>query len=332
MRFISFIIPCYNSEHTLGKVIGEIDQTVSATDKYEIVLVNDHSKDSVWKIIEGLTNQRTNIVGVDFADNFGQHSALMAGYRMAKGDIIVSLDDDGQTPVNEVYKLINKLEEGYDAVYAKYYKKRESLFRRLGSQVAWWMSRTMINRPKDVTGCSYFVMRRYIMEEVIRYQNCYPYVFGLVIRSTKNIANVYVEHRERAHGRSGYSIKKLLSLWMNGFTAFSVKPLRMAGFIGYLLAIIGFIAMIVIVVKKIMNPSIVTGWSSVMSVVLIVGGVILIMLGIMGEYIGRIYICLNNSPQYVIKRQIDRRGQDKAENMESREFLYECATGKERNE
>ena len=126
--------------------------------------------------------------------------------------------------------------------------------------------------------------------------------------------------------------KKLLSLWMNGFTAFSVKPLRIAGFIGYLLAMIGFIAIIAIVVKKIMNPSIAAGWSSVMSVVLIVGGVILIMLGIMGEYIGRIYICLNNSPQYVIKEQIDRRGQDKMENMGSREFLYECATGKERGE
>ena len=230
----------------------------------------------------------------------------MAGYREAKGDIIVSLDDDGQTPVNDVYKLIDKLNEGYDAVYARYYEKKESFFRKLGSKTASWMSRTMLNRPKSITGSSYFVMRRYIMEEVIRYENAYPYVFGLVLRGTKNIANVCVDQRERAYGRSGYNIKKLISLWLNGFTAFSVKPLRVAGIIGYLFALIGFVAMIAIVFRKITYPNIAIGWSSVMSIILIVGGLILIMLGVIGEYIGRIYICLNRSPQYVIKSKIGK--------------------------
>ena len=325
MQFISFVIPCYNSKHTLEQVIEEIDRTVSGVEEYEIVLVNDCSKDGVWNVIERLASQRNDIIAVDFADNFGQQSALMAGYRMARGDIIVSLDDDGQTPVDEVYKLIDKLSEGYDAVYAKYHTKKASLFRRFGSQVAWWMSRMMLNRPKEVTGCSYFVMRRYIMEEVIRYKNCYPYVFGLVVRSTKNIANVHVNHRERAYGRSGYNMKKLVSLWMNGFTSFSVKPLRIAGIMGYLLAMIGFIAMLVIAVQKILNPNIAAGWSSTMSLVLLVGGVNLIMLGIMGEYIGRIYICLNNSPQYVIKRTIDRRERGEIEHLESEQSAFAYA-------
>lgn len=311
MRLISFVIPCYNSEHTLEKVVEEIEHTVSENDQFEIILVNDCSKDNVWKVIERLAEERDNIAGIDLADNFGQHAALMAGYRKARGDIIVSLEDDGQTPVNEVYSLIDKLNEGYDAVYARYYEKKESLFRRLGSRIAWWMSKTMIDRPKDVTGSGFFVMRRYIMEEVIRYENAYPYVFGLVLRSTKNIANVYVAQRERAFGRSGYNLKKLFSLWLNGFTAFSVKPLRVTGIMGFLFALIGFTAMLVIVIRKIIYPDIAIGWSSVMSVILIVGGVILIVLGIIGEYIGRIYICLNRSPQYVVKRNIDKRKENK---------------------
>lgn len=321
MRLVSFVIPCYGSEYTLEKVIDEIEETISVKDAYEIILINDHSKDHVWETIKKLAREKDNIVGIDLTRNFGQHAALMAGYCQAKGDIIVSLDDDGQTPVDEVYKLIDKLNEGYDAVYARYYKKMQNPLRNLGSKIASWMSRVMIGRPKDVTGCSYFVMRRYIMEEVLRYKNCYPYVFGLVIRATNNVANVYVNHRKRLMGKSGYSMSKLLNLWMNGYTSFSVKPLRMAGMIGYFLTGLGFVAMIIMFIRKLLNPDIAIGWSSVMIVEIFIGSVILITLGIVGEYIGRIFICINSSPQYVVKELIDRRKHvqqiEKGENIES---------------
>lgn len=308
MQFISFVIPCYNSEHTLGQVVAEIENTVSAEDNYEIILVNDCSKDGVWGVIKNLAKDKSNIVGINLASNFGQHAALMAGYRRAQGDIIVSLDDDGQSPVNEVYKLIDKLNEGYDVIYARYgknrYDKKGSWLRKFGSMMSTWIARVMIHQPKDITGSSFFVMKRYIMDEVIQYKNPYPYMFGLVVRCTKNIENVCVTQRDRAYGHSGYNLKKLLSLWINEFTAFSVMPLRIADIAGVTFSILGFIAMLLIIIRKCLNPEVAIGWSSVMSLVLMVGGIILLILGLIGEYVGRIYICINNAPQYVIRETI----------------------------
>lgn len=305
MQFLSFVIPCYNSEHTLERVIAEIDDTVSRDDRYEIILVDDHSSDGVWEIIKKLARQRDDIVGVRFADNFGQHAALMAGYRKAQGDLIVSLDDDGQSPVDKVYLLIDKIKEGYDAVYARYpdkkYGKKESWFRKLGSSMALQMGRIMLNAPKDVAGSSFFVMRRYIMDEVIRYENSYPYVAGLVIRGTKNITDVCVEQRERAYGHTGYNFKKLFALWLNGFTAFSVKPLEIGIYSGIILGLLGFLGVIVTIIRKLINPGVAAGWSSLICIMLILGGMILVMLGLIGEYVGRIYMCINNAPQYVIR-------------------------------
>lgn len=314
MRYISFVIPCYNSEHTIKQVVQQIDDAI-LDDMYEIILVNDCSTDLVWEVISDLAEGRDDIVGINLASNFGQHAALMAGYRVAHGDIIVSLDDDGQSPINEVYKLINKLDEGYDVVYAKYndkkYERRESALRRLGSSLATLMARTLLNQPKNVEGSSFYAMRRYILDEVVRYENAYPFLFGLVIRATRNIANVVVEQNERSYGHSGYTLSKLFSLWMNGFTAFSVKPLRIADVIGCFFALAGFIVMTIVVIRKLVFPDIAIGWSSIMSLMLIVAGITLLMLGLMGEYIGRIYICINKSPQYVIKTLVDNRSGSK---------------------
>lgn len=308
MQFISFVIPCYNSEHTLGQVVAEIENTVSAEDNYEIILVNDCSKDGVWGVIKNLAKDKSNIVGINLASNVGQHAALMAGYRRARGDVIVSLDDDGQSPVNEVYKLIGKLNEGYDVIYAQYgknkYEKKRSWLRKLGSKMSTLIARVMIDQPKDITGSSFFVMKRYIMEEVIRYENPYPFMLGLVIRGTKNIGNVRVTQRERTYGHSGYNLKKLFSLWMNEFTAFSVMPLRIADIMGFAFSAMGFIAMLFIIIRKCLHPEVAIGWSSVISLILMMGGVILLILGLIGEYIGRIYICINNAPQYVVRETV----------------------------
>ena len=150
-------------------------------------------------------------------------------------------------------------------------------------------------------------VRRFIVDEMIKYENSFPYVIGLVLRSTKNIANVDVTHRNRMEGTSGYSLNKLIALWLNGFTAFSVKPLRLASLIGILFAVIGFICTITLVMNKLLHPTtVLLGWSSTMSVMMLLGGIILIVLGIIGEYIGRIYICINKSPQYVIKEKIGK--------------------------
>jgi len=303
---ISFVIPCYCSEFTLEAVVDELINTIEGIYDYEIILVNDYSKDHTLDVIRGLCRKSKRIKGISFSKNFGQHSALMAGYRSASGDIIVSLDDDGQTPGKDCLRLIEPIiKENYDIVMAQYENKKHSCFKKFGSYINELMARILLNKPKNIYCSSFCAYRRFVIEEIVRYENPYPYLEGLVMRTTLNIANVIVEHRDRQAGRTTYSFRKLLKLWINGFTAFSVKPLRIASVLGVLMAIAGFIYALYIVIRKCVCPDISMGWSSIMAGQFIIGGSILCVLGLIGEYIGRIYICLNNSPQYVVKETIN---------------------------
>jgi len=307
MEKVSFVIPCYRSALTLEKVVSEITGTMETMKEkysYELILVNDCSPDDTFDVIRRLTRDRDEITGVNLARNFGQHAALMAGFHFCTGDITVCLDDDGQTPADEVGKLLEKLEEGYDAVYARYQHKKHSAFRNMGSYMNEEMARFLLGKPKELYVSSYFAVKRFVMDEMLRYQNPYPYVIGLVLRATKRITNVDVVHRQREQGTSGYDFGKLVSLWLNGFTAFSVKPLRVATAIGGVCAIAGFIYGIYTIIKKFVNPLVPLGWSSTMAALMFIGGMMMLMQGLVGEYIGRIYISMNSAPQYVIREVI----------------------------
>lgn len=330
MNKISYVIPCYRSEQTLAGVVAEIDEAMAEycqkekPASYEIIMVNDGSPDDTWGAIRRLCEgespddpgtavtgkqeapARGRRIGISFARNFGQHAALMAGIRRADGDVIVCLDDDGQTPANEVSKLLAAIEAGADVVYASYGgRKQHSGLRNLGTAMNEKMTEVLLGKPKELFVSSYFAMRRFVAEEVRRYDNSYPYLIGLVLRSTKNIVNVEVTHRRRERGQSGYTFSKLLGLWMNGFTAFSVKPLRIATAIGGASAIAGFLYGIYTIIKRLVRPDIPMGFSALMSAVVFFGGMILLLLGLAGEYIGRTYISTSNAPQYVIRETVD---------------------------
>lgn len=307
MTLLSFVIPCYKSEKTIAKVVDEIKSTVALRDNYdyEIILVSDASPDNVYSVICDLAKVDNKIKGINFSRNFGQHAALLAGMRKSSGDIVITLDDDGQTPACELFKLVNKLDEGFDVVFAKYDSKKHSAFRNFGSRVNSIMMENLINKPRGIAANSYIAIKRFVIEEMVQYPNAFPYIAGLIFRSTLNIGDVLVHHREREHGTSGYNFKRLFGLWLNGFTAFSVKPLRIGTYIGALTAIIGFIYGIYIFISKLLNPAMSLGYASIMVTILFLGGTILMVLGLIGEYIGRIYICINQSPQYVIKQTIN---------------------------
>lgn len=306
MEKLSFVIPCYGSETTIEIVVNEIRETLKQRPEYdyEIILVNDCSPDRVWPRIRALALADSHITGIDLAKNFGQHAALMAGYRHCTGDLIISLDDDGQTPACELFTLVDKMTEGWDVVYASYAHKMHSGFRNFGTWMNERMTESLIGKPKGLRVTSYFIMRRFIADEILRYENAYPYIEGLIFRATRNIANVPVTHHERMVGESGYTFSKLLALWFNGFTAFSVKPLRIATFCGSACACIGFLYGIYVVIRKLVDSSIEMGWSSIIASIFFLGGLILIMLGMIGEYIGRIYISINNAPQYTIRQVV----------------------------
>lgn len=303
-RKLSFVIPCYRSEKTVMKVVEEIETTVTQRPEYdyEIILVNDGSPDNVWNVIKERTKVDDKVIGINLTKNFGQHSALMAGYNNVSGDIIISLDDDGQTPACDVYKLIDGLDKGYDIVYAQYPEVKQSLFRRWGSHFAKRMTDYMFSYKDNNRASSFFVAKRFIIDEMIRYKNPYPYLVGLVLRTTRNFGFVDIEQRKRYEGKSGYSLKSLISLWVNGFTAFSIKPLEIGAYLGFITAALGFLFAIITVIRKLfITPDMEAGWSSIISIMLVIGGIIMIMLGLIGEYIGRIYICINDSPQFVVK-------------------------------
>ena len=317
---LSFVVPCYGSEKTIENVICEIETVLSQRNEieYEIITVNDGSPDNELGVLRKLSVEHNELVIADLSKNMGKHSAVMAGFSLVTGDIVVCLDDDGQCPMNELWKLIDALDNNYDISMAKYYEKKQSLFKNFGSMINSTMTKIMLGKPRDLIFSNFFVIRRYIVDEMIRYKNAYPYLEGLILRTTRRIICVEMEERQRFAGDGHFTLGKSLALWVNGFTAFSVKPLRISTIMGCITALAGIIFGIYVVIRKLVIPEVAVGYSSIMAAVMFIGGTIMMMLGMIGEYIGRIYICMNNSPQYVIREIIRNTENKMAENkMES---------------
>lgn len=296
-------------------MIDEIENKMRERPEYafEIITVNDHSPDQVLGTLRKAADSRPYLKIVDLAKNFGQHAAMMAGLSFAGGDEMVFLDDDFQCPVDRLWDLLAPLDQGYDVSLAQYQfeERKESFFRVLGSRLNDKMMCMLLDKPKDLRMTNFIAIKAFIAQEVLRYKNPYPYIDGLLLRSTQKIANVPMKDRERLSGTSGYTFRKLISLISNGFTAFSITPLRIATFVGGFSSVGGFLMGAYIVIRKLLNPlSIDAGYSSLMAVILFIGGMIMIMLGICGEYIGRIYISINNSPQYVIRNVYNMEQED----------------------
>lgn len=304
-KLLSFVIPCYRSELTIEKVYREIVDTVAQRPgyTYEIIAVNDCSPDGVLRVLHRLAQEDKRFKVINLAKNFGKHSAVMAGFAHVRGEYIVNLDDDGQCPVDQLWKLVDAVAlEDYDCATAAYPKKEEALWKKLGSWMNTQMVNALIEPPKGVVLENFAVLRRYVCDEVVQYRNPYPYVAGLVLRATHRITMVPMEERPRGDGKgSGFTFGKSISLFLNGMTAFSIKPLRIALVLGVLFACMGFLFGLYIVIRKLLHPEILIGYSSLMAVQLFSSGIVMAILGMIGEYVGRIYISLNNSPQYVVR-------------------------------
>ncbi len=305
---ISFIIPCYGSEKTVGIVIDEIDETVKQNPAYdyEVIAVNDHSPDNVWEVLKGIAEKNKKVKLINLAKNMNRPGALMAGLSKVDGDYVILMDDDGQCPMESLWKLMKPLEEGHDVSIAKYPSYKQSAFKSFGTIVNRKMTEIIMEKPKDMSFTNFTAMKRYIAEEIKKYKNPYPYMTGLLLRTTSDIVNVEMEERERITGSTNFTFIKMLNLWINGFTAFSIKPLRISTFIGVITAALGFLYGLFIIINKLfIHTSIMAGYSSIMAVMLFIGGIIMIMLGMIGEYLGRIYISINSSPQFVIKETVN---------------------------
>lgn len=303
---ISVVIPCYNSEASIERVV---EATIEEFKKmkqydYEFVLVNDHSKDGTFQAITRLAQKYPFVKGVDLMRNFGQHNALMAAFHYTEGDYIVGMDDDFQTHPSQMPKLIEKIQEGYDLVYGQYGKRKNSLLKNLSSWFNKVTVRILIGRPKDVVSSNFWVIIKAVRNELVNYTNYNPYVDALFYRTTHNIADVPIEHFKRESGTSNYTFSKLVHLWM-AYWNYSVVPLRLSSIMGMCFAGVGFLSAIVTFIRKLLNPAMTAGWASIICLMTMFFGLVLMVLGIIGEYLGKIMLSINNTPQYIVRSTLN---------------------------
>lgn len=301
----SIVIPCYNSSHTIRDVVEQTSEVMTQIGRtpFEFILVDDFSPDdgATVRELHGLANDFDFVTVVELAMNSGQHNATMAGLNFASGDTIISMDDDMQTHPSQLPKLFEEFDKGYDIVYGHYDDKKHSGFRNFGSWVNFTTVRILIGKPKDLKTSSFWIIKKFVRDYVIEYKNKYTHLQGLFLRTTKNISSISVEHFERAYGTSNYTFKKLIELWSN-VMGYSILPLRVASRFGTLIAVIGLIGAIVVFLRKFINPSLALGWTSIMFTLFFFSGVIMMFLGIIGEYVGRLFLSMGNDPQFVVRK------------------------------
>lgn len=299
------MIPVYGGAHTIAPLVEEIFDSLSAQFDVEVVLVNDCSPDDSERVCQGLLRRYAGRVAyAEMARNFGEHHAVLQGLRLATGDFIVTMDDDGQNPASEIEKLVLEGRRGFDVVFGDYQEKRHGRLRNLGSAFNDRVANWVIGKPKSLYLSSFRCLSRFVVDEIVKYTGPFPYIDGLILRTTSSISSVAVRHDERKRGRSRYTAAKLVGLWLDMFTNFSVAPLRVASVMGFGMAFLGLGMTIWVLLSKLADPSISVGWSSLMTVVTLFSGVQLILLGTVGEYVGRLLLTINGTPQGIVRRVV----------------------------
>lgn len=302
---VSIVVPAYRSELCLEALHERVSSVCrGAGESYELILVNDCSPDNTWSVIEQLSARDASVVGINLRKNFGQDNAIMAGLNAARGQCVVIMDDDLQHDPADIPALLSKLREGYDVVYASYAKEHQALWKNAGSWFNGKVAEIVLNKPREVYLSPYKVIAGAVVAEIVRYRGPYPYVDGLLFRTTSRMTQITVQHHARYSGESSYTFFKSVAVWARLSTNFSVVPLRFATVLGAIIAVVGFVIAAIFFSLRLMHPEIgnlAVGWASLAVSVLVLGGLQLVTLGVMGEYIGRMHLNLNNRPQYIVR-------------------------------
>ena len=302
---VSIVVPCYNSEKTIEKLVDLCFETFETIPGYEceMILVNDYSKDGTFEAIKRAAKKHDRVKGINFAKNFGQHSALMAAFHYVEGDYVIGLDDDLQNHPSQIPEFLKKAEEGYDIVFGVYKKRNFSKKKNLINKFSHFLMWHLLDRPKDIEMSNFWLARRYVIEKTKEFVGPNVFIQLIFFSITHNIAEINIEHYEREVGSSNYTFKKGLALFMR-LVNYSVIPLRISAGIGVLFALAGFAAGIIVFVRKLVHPDMAVGWPSLMCAMFVLFGIVLLMLGVIGEYIGKMIITQSNSPQFVIRETV----------------------------
>jgi undecaprenyl-phosphate 4-deoxy-4-formamido-L-arabinose transferase len=301
---VSIIVPVYRSAEILPTLVERIAATFrgpGGVDEFEVVLVCDASPDRSWEVIESLATAHPFVRGICLRKNAGQHNATMAGLHYAAGSAIVIIDDDLQHPPEAIPRMLAELDRGFDVCYTRYVNRKHPLWKRLGSAVNDACANLLLDKPRGLYLSSFKAMRREIAVEVIKYDGPYPYVDGLILDVTRSISSIDIEHQARAMGKGNYNLRRSISLWLKLATSFSVIPLRIMSIIGASIGVLSLGMIIYLVIGKLRDPTIQAGWTSLVATVLFVGGIQLVGMGLLGEYLGRAYLKLNHKPQFVVQ-------------------------------
>ena len=304
---VSIVVPVYRSESILPHLVAQVQAAMQASDvadRFELILVNDASPDGSWQVIRELAARYPFVKGICLARNFGQHNATMAGLNHASGEVVVIMDDDLQHPPQTIMSLVNAVRDGFDVCYTTYVNRKHTAWKRLGS---WFNDRVasfLLNKPRGLYLSSYKALHRRVVQEVVRYDGPYAYIDGLILDITRHITSVPIDHQMRYEGKGNYGFRRLISLWLKMATSFSIIPLRIASFTGMVLAATSAVAMVVVVVEKLLHPETPAGWTSLLVAILFMGGLQLLCLGVIGEYLGRAYLKLNRKPQFSVRERI----------------------------
>ena len=298
---VSIVIPVYRGEKTVSPLVHKLVAALGQAYELEIVLVNDGSPDDSARVCRELADEFSQVRFLGLSKNYGEHNAVMAGLNHAGGDCVVIMDEDFQNPPEEVGRLVEELRRGYDVVFTCYEKKRHSPLRNLGSRFNNYVASLLLTKPRDLYLSSFKALSRFAVDELVKYTGPYPYVDGLILRFTRNYSQVLVRHDPRAEGRSGYTLRKLVGLWLNMFTNFSVLPLRLASCAGFVFAFLGLAGAAWFTVDKLRHPDLPVGWASLIVSLFVVSGVQLFALGMIGEYLGRLFLKDNGQPQFVVR-------------------------------
>ena len=300
---LSIVIPVYNSCGTVRAVVERIHEVFADID-FEVVLVNDGSVDNSEEICQALQETYSGtITFLNLARNFGEHNAVMAGLSHTTGAYTAILDDDGQTPPEELLKMYAEIrEKNYDVVFGQYLVKHHSRWRNWGSRLNHHVANVLLKKPRDLYLSSFKIMNRFVVDEITGYHGPFPYIDGLIVRSTRNLGQIDVEHRPRETTHSNYTMSKLFYLWLNSFLGFSIAPLRIATLIGLLTSGLSLFVFIAIAIDKLyINPDVTVGIPAVLTTVVFFAGLQLLILGVIGEYLGRLFLDHSKNPQYVIR-------------------------------
>jgi undecaprenyl-phosphate 4-deoxy-4-formamido-L-arabinose transferase len=300
---ISVVIPVYGSARILPALAERLQAALSTCTPqggFEVILVHDHGPDNAWQVIQQLGQTRPWLKGVNLRRNAGQHNAVMAGFAHASGRFVITMDDDLQHDPDDIPRIIDSLRAGADLCYVQFESRRHALWKRAGSAFNDVVASILLNKPRDLYLSPFRGMRREICQAALEYRGPFVYVDGLLLQTTSNYTMITARHHERQDGASGYSLRKSISLWLQMATSFSIVPLRLVSLAGVAASALSFVFALGVIVRKLADPDMAVGWPSLIVAILFMGGLQLLALGAIGEYVGRILLNVNNRPQYVV--------------------------------